>query len=112
MAAIARHLIRPRLNALPVPARWAHRVRQWENSPEPFDHARLAADDRPPLGRMIADLEKATIDRHVVPIDVEHDDVARGDANDGLACATPERVCARRTDASRTRHLRPGRPDH
>src|SRR5437870_12755037 len=86
-------------------------VRQWENSPEPFDHARLAADDRPPLGRMIADLEKATIDRHVETVDVEHDDVARGDANEGIQCSTPQSVRARRSDESTTLHLQPRRRD-
>src|SRR5436309_9863895 len=112
MAAIAYHFIRPGFNALPMSARWAHRVCQWEDSPEPFDHTRLAADDRPPFRRMIADLEEATIDRHVVPVDVEDDDVARGAANDGIPCATPQRVRARRTDASPTLHLQPRRRDH
>src|SRR2546425_5439345 len=89
MAAIARHLVRAGFNALPMPTSGTDGVRQREDSSEPFDDARLTADDRPPLRRMIADLEEATIDRHVVPIDVEHDNVARGDANDGVPRATP-----------------------
>src|SRR6266545_1566654 len=112
MAAIARHLIRPRLNPLPVPARWADRVRQWEDSPQSLDDARLAAHDRPPLGRMIANLEEPTIDRHVVPIDVENDDVARGDANDGIPCTAPQRVRAGGTDARPTLHLKASGSDH
>src|SRR6267378_4304075 len=112
MTAIAYHFIGPAFNPLPMSTGGADGVRQREDSPEPFDHARLAADDRPPLRRMIADLEEATIDRHVVPVDVEDDDVARRNANDGIPSATPERVRARRTDASPTLHLQPCRRDH
>ena len=112
MAAIACHFVGPGFNPLTMPASRADRVRQWEDSPEPFDHARLAADDRPPLRRMIADLEKATIDRHVMPVDVEDDDVARGDANDGIPCATPQRVRAGRADARPTLHLQTRGGDH
>jgi len=53
---------------------------------------------------MITDLEEATVDRHVVPIDIEHDDVAREMRRRGT-CATPQGVRARRTDASPTLHL-------
>jgi hypothetical protein len=112
MAAIACHFIGPGFNPLPMSTRRANSVCEREDSSEPFDHARLAADDRPPLRRMIADLEKATIDRHVVPVDVEDDNVARGNANDGIPSATPQRVRARRTDASPTLHLQPCRRDH
>src|SRR6266550_2692928 len=74
---IAGHVIGPGFDALPMSACRTDRVREREDSSEPLDHARLAADDRPPLRRMITDLEEATIDRHVVPVDVEDDDVAR-----------------------------------
>src|SRR6266480_5637297 len=83
MAAIAHHVVRPCLDPLAMPAAGTHGVRQRENPAEPLDHPRLAADDGPPLRRMVANLEEATIDRHVVPIDVENDDVARGDSYDG-----------------------------
>src|SRR5947199_7135178 len=112
MTAVACHLVRPRLDPLAVPACRTHRVRQREDTTEPFDDARLTADDRPPLRRMITDLEEATVHGHVVPVDVEDDDVARGDANDGIPCATPQRLRARRTDASPTLHLQPRRRDH
>ena len=60
-----------------MPTSRTDRVRQGEDSTESFDDPRLAADDRPSLRRMIADLQKAAVDWHVVPVDVEHDDVFR-----------------------------------
>src|SRR2546422_344265 len=89
MTAIACHFIRPGLDPLAMSTSRAHRVGQWEDPPQPLDDPRLAAYDRPPLRRMIANLQEATVDGHVVPVDVEHHDVAGGDANDGIPCATP-----------------------
>src|SRR2546422_2898144 len=112
MTAIACHLIRPGLNPLAMSTRRADRVGQWEDPPESLDDPRLAADDRPPLRRMIANLEEATVDRYVVPVDVEHHDVAGGDANHGIPCATPQRVRAGRADARPTLHLQTRGGDH
>jgi hypothetical protein len=56
---------------------------------------------------MITDLEEATINGHIVPVDVEHDDVARGDPYDGVPRAAPQRVRAGWTDARPTLHLQP-----
>src|SRR5712675_607198 len=105
MTAIARHLVGPRLDALSMPARRTDRIRQRKDAAESFDDARFAADDRPPLRWVIADFEEATIDRHVVPVHVEHDDVARGDANDGVPRAASQRVRAGGADARPTLHL-------
>src|SRR5256885_13074239 len=112
MTAIACHLIRPRFNPLAMPTCRADRVGKWEDPAESLDDPRLAADDRPPLRRMIANLEEATVDRYVVPVDVEHHDVAGGDANDGIPCATPQRVRAGRADARPTLHLQTRGGDH
>src|SRR6266404_4484693 len=112
MAAIARHVVGLGLDALPMPAGGADGVRQREDSSQSFDHARLAPHDRPPLRRMIANLEESPIDRHVVPIDVEHDDVARGDPNDGIPGAAPQRVRTSGTDARPTLHLKASGRDH
>lgn len=101
----ARHLSGARFNALPIPARGTDGVREREDPAQPFDHARLASHDRPPLGWMIANLEEATIDRNVVTIHVEHDDVARGNADDWIPRTTTQCVRAGRTDACPTFHL-------
>src|SRR5258706_8593941 len=92
MAAIARHVVGPGLDALPMPARGADGVGQREDSPESLDDARLAPYDGPPLGGMVANLEESPVDRHVVSIDDEDADVARGDANDGIPGAATQRV--------------------
>ena len=112
MATIARHVVGPRLDALPMPACRADGVRQRENSSQSLDDARLTAHDRPPFRRMITNLEEATIDRHVVPIDVEDDDVARGDADHGIPGTAPQRMRAGGTDARPTFHLKASGCDH
>src|SRR5258706_11724835 len=112
MAAIARHVVGPGLDALPMPARGADGVGQREDSPESLDDARLAPYDGPPLGRMIANLEESPVDRHVVSIDVEDDDVARGDANDGIPGAATQRVRTGGTDTRPTLHLKASGRDH
>src|SRR6185312_14549446 len=105
MTPIARHVVRLCLDPLAMPARGTDRVRQREDAPESLDDARLAPHDRPPLRRMVANLEEATIDRHVVPVDVEDDDVARGDPYDGIPRAAAQRVRAGRTDTRPAFHL-------
>src|SRR5438093_13425539 len=112
MTAIARHVIRPRLNPLPWPTARAHGVGQREDSSQSLDDPRLAAHDRPPLRRMIANLEEAAVDRDVVPVDVEDDDVARGDANDRIPGATPQRVRAGGADTRPALHLKARGRDH
>src|SRR6266480_3261151 len=64
-----------------IPAGRADGVRQREDPAEPFDHARLATHDGPSLRWVVANLQEATVHRHVVPVHVEDDDVARGDAD-------------------------------
>ena len=105
MTPIARHVIDASFDALPVPAAGAHGVGEREDPAESLDDARLAAHDRPPLRRMIANLEEAAIDRDVVPVHVEYDDVARGDPNDRIPSATPQRVRAGGTDTRPAFHL-------
>ena len=112
MTAVTCHFIGPGFNPLSMPACRTHGVRQREDSSEPFDHARLAAHDRPPLRGMIANLEEAPIDGHVVPVHVEHDDVARGDANDGIPGAAPQRVGAGGPDPRPALHLKARGRDH
>jgi len=112
MTAVARHFIGPGFNPLPMSTSGADGVRQREDSAESLDHARLAPHDRPPLGRMIANLEESPVDRHVVPIDVENDDVARGNPNDGIPGAAPQRVRTGGTDTRPALHLKASRRDH
>lgn len=107
MTAIARHFVRPRLNALTMAAARAHRVCQREDSPQPFDDPRLATNDRPPLRRMVANLEEATIDRHIVSVHVEHDDVTGRDPHDGIPRAAAQRMRTRGTDTRPPLHLQP-----
>src|SRR6266513_737285 len=107
MASITRHIVRARLDSLPMPAARTHSVRHRENSSEPLHHSRLAADHGPPLRRMIADLEEATIDRDVVPVDVEDDDVARGNPNHRIPRAAAQRVRPGGTDARPAFDLQP-----
>src|SRR5919204_2094337 len=76
----ARHLVRASLNALAMPAARTYCVRERENSAEPFDDPWLAAHDGPPLRWMIANFKKPPVDRHVMPIHIEHDDIARRNA--------------------------------
>src|SRR5213594_3511509 len=112
MTAVTYHLVRPSLNPLPMSTSGADRVRQREDPSQPLDDAGLAAYDRPPLGRMIANLEEATVDRHVVSVDVEDHDVARGDANDGIPGAAPQRVRTGGTNARPALHLQARGRDH
>src|SRR2546423_9801336 len=49
-----------------MPAGRTDGVCEREDASQSFDHARLAAHDRPALGRMIADLEEAAVHRDIV----------------------------------------------
>src|SRR5436309_2039470 len=98
LAALADQLLHVRLKPLPVAAGGAHGVREGEQAPHPLNLARLAPDDAPPLGGMIADLEEAPVDRHVPSIDVQHHDVTRGDADDGVPRAAAQQMRAGPSD--------------
>src|SRR5712692_5565010 len=112
VALVTGELLRPALERLAMAAGWTHRVRQRKDASQALHHARLAAHDGPALGGMVANLEQPAIDRDVVPVDVEHDDVARGDAYDGIPRPSAQRVRARRADAGPALGLQPGRCDH
>ena len=56
---------------------------------------------------MIADLEESTIDRHVVPVDVEDDDVARGNPNHRVPRAAAQGVRPGGPDARPALYLQP-----
>src|SRR5438046_5477231 len=56
------------------------RSREGEQASHALNFARLAPDDAPALGGMIADLEEAPIHGYVAPVHVQHHDVARRDA--------------------------------
>src|SRR5437773_6510109 len=109
VAAVAGELARLGGKRLPVPAGGAHGVRQREHAADALDHPRLAAHDGPALGWVVADLEQAAVAGDVLPVDVQHDDVTRGDADDGIPSAAPQGVSARRPDAGPTLRLQPRR---
>src|SRR5438132_1164794 len=67
-----------------VAASGTHGVREGEQAPHALNFARLAPDDAPALGGMIADLEEAPIHGYVAPVHVQHHDVARRDAHYGV----------------------------
>src|SRR5438046_7522412 len=60
------------------------RSREGEQASHALNFARLAPDDAPALGGMIADLEEAPIHGYVAPVHVQHHDVARRDAHHGV----------------------------
>src|SRR5260370_37680841 len=101
MTTITRHLVCARLNPLAVATTRTDRIRQRKNPSQSFDHPRLAAHDRPTLGRMIADLEAATVHRHIVPVDVEHDAVAGRGPHDRIPGTAAQRM---RAAENNTRH--------
>src|SRR5216117_2834360 len=84
LAPLADQLLHVRLKRLPVATGGTHGVREGEQAPYALNLARLAPDDAPALGRIIADLEEAPIHRYVAPVHVQHHDVARRDAHDGV----------------------------
>src|SRR2546423_15426723 len=94
MAPIARHVIRPGFDTLPMPAGRTDGVCEWEDASQSFNHARLAAHDRPALGRMIADLEEAAVHRDIVAGSAEADGGGRGEAPGPVPNPPPPRKCA------------------
>src|SRR5216117_4300617 len=94
LAPLADHLLHIRLEPLAVAARGTHGVREGEQAPHSLNFARLAPHDAPALGRMIADLEEAPIHRYVAPVHVQHHDVARRDAHDGVPRAPTQQMSA------------------
>src|SRR5438046_3985319 len=70
------------------------RSREGEQASHALNFARLAPDDAPALGGMIADLEEAPIHRYVAPVHVQHHDVARRDAHDGVPRAPTQQMSA------------------
>src|SRR6266850_4453885 len=111
LAPVARHLVATRLEALAVAAGRADGVGQRDGATQLLHHARLALHDRPALRGMVADLEEATVHRNVVPVHVEHDDVAGGDPDHGIPRAAAQRVRARGADPGPALHLQAGRRD-
>src|SRR5438132_10057840 len=84
LAPLADQLLHIRLEPLAVAASGTHGVREGEQAPHALNFARLAPDDAPALGGMIADLEEAPIHGYVAPVHVQHHDVARRDAHYGV----------------------------
>src|SRR5256712_5557788 len=84
LAPLADQLLHVRLKRLPVAAGGTHGVREGEQAPHTLNLARLAPDDAPALGGMIADLEEAPIHGYVPPVHVQDHNVARRDADDGV----------------------------
>src|SRR5216117_275202 len=106
-----RQVLRVRLERLAVAAARAHRVRQREDAAHALNLARLAPHDAPPLRGMIADLEEAPVDRHVAPVHVEHDDVARGDTDHRVPCAAAQEMGAGLADPGPALRLKARRRD-
>src|SRR5436309_13456516 len=98
LAPLADQLLDVRLEPLPMAAGGTHGVGQGEQAPHSLNAGRLAPHDAPALGGMIADLEEAPVDRHVPPIDVQHHDVTRGDADDGVPRAAAQQMRAGPSD--------------
>src|SRR5438445_3302749 len=111
VAAVAGELLRIPVERLPVTAARAHAVGERDPPAHPLDLARLAPYDTPALGRVIPDLEKAAVHRDVAAIHVEHDDVAGGDAHDGIPRAAAQQVGARSAHASPSLGLNPSGSD-
>src|SRR5712691_6377449 len=107
LAAFTRKLLDVGPEGLAVPAGGAHRVREREQPAHALDLARLAPHDAPALRRMVADLEEAPVDRDVAPIHVQHDDVARRDADHRIPGAAAQQVRAGLADAGPALGLEP-----
>jgi hypothetical protein len=99
VAPIAGEVPRIAVERLPVAAAGAHRVGEREVPAEALQLTRLAAHQAPPLRGMVADLEEPPVHRHVTPVDVQHDDLAGGNAYDGVPRAPAQEVRAPLTDA-------------
>jgi hypothetical protein len=99
MAAFAGEVSHIAFERLAVTATGAHGVGEWEVLAEPLELAWLAPYQAPPFGWMVADFEEAPVYRNIASIDVQHDDLARGNAYDGVPCAAAQQVCAPLSDA-------------
>src|SRR5204862_4802121 len=107
LAPLADQLLYVRLKRLPVATGGTDGVREGEQAPHALNLARLAPDDAPALGRMIADLEEAPIHRYVAPVHVQHHDVARRDADDRIPRTPTQQMGAGPTDPGPALGLEP-----
>src|SRR5690242_18375543 len=96
--ALARQVLHLGAEPLTMAAGGANSVRQRKQPADPLDLARLATHDAPALRRVIANLKESPVDRHVPPIDVQHHDVTRGDANHGVPRAAAQQMRAGSSD--------------
>ena len=99
VAAIAGEVFHVAVERLPVAAAGAHRVGERKVPAESLQFPRLAPHQAPPFRWMVADLKKPPVHRHVAPVDVQHDDLARGNAHDGVPRAAAQEMRAPLPDA-------------
>ena len=99
MAAFTGEIMRVAFERLAMAATGTHGVGEREVPAEPLELARLTPHQAPPFGWMIANLEEAPVHGNIAAIDVQHDDLARGDAYDGVPGAAAQQVCAPFSDA-------------
>src|SRR4029077_21040617 len=99
MTPIARQFGESRVKRLAMTARGAAAGSQRKQPAHALDFAWLAANDAPALRRMVADLERAPVARHVVTDHIQDDDVGGRDPHDGIPGAAAQRMGAGRADA-------------
>ena len=99
MAPIAREVHKSGIDPLAVAAGRTDGVGERKLPSDALSLPLLAVDDAPPLRRVVADLQESAVHRHIVAVDVQHDDLTRRDPDDRIPSAAAEGVSAGRADA-------------